>query len=101
MEQPPIINSEQYPDRGMFRNYHASGIGFGFRAHQHLFDHTITCTKGSIKLVVDNVETIITPTSDTFTFPKGSLHSVEIAEDGTEFYVEHPETQQMIETTPQ
>jgi hypothetical protein len=90
MEYAHLISSEEHQDRGVNRNYHAAGVGFGFTEHNHPWSHTITCTKGSLKITVDGVDTTITTSSETFVFPEKLLHSVEIMEDGTEFYTEHP-----------
>lgn len=90
MEYAPLISSEEYPDRDVNRNYHAADIGFGFDEHSHPWAHTITCTAGSLKVTVDGTESTITSTSGTFTFPERLLHKIEVLENGTEFYTEHP-----------
>lgn len=84
------INSVENKDNKTLTNYHVDGLGSGFDEHKHEWEHTITCTKGSIKIVENGQETIITPTNGTFTFQKNTKHSVEVLEDGTEFYTVHP-----------
>jgi len=90
MEYAPLISAEEYPERNVNRHYHAANTGFGFDPHKHAWNHTLTCTKGSLKITVDGVVTNVTPESGTFTFPERLLHEVEVMSDGTEFYTEHP-----------
>lgn len=90
MEYAPMLSEEFHKDRGVMRNYHAAGIGFGFDPHKHHWSHTVTCTKGSLKAVVNSTETILVPGDAPFELPAKSLHSMEVLEEGTEFYTEHP-----------
>lgn len=90
MEYAPLISSEPQEESGMVRNCHAAGVGFGFDAHKHPWSHTVVCTAGSLKITVDGVETTIVAGDEPFEMPGRSLHSMEVLEDGTEFYTEHP-----------
>jgi quercetin dioxygenase-like cupin family protein len=93
MEYAPMIRTDNDVTNKLHINYHTANIGQGFDPHMHEepdHHHTITCTAGSLKLTVDGVETTITTESGTFTFPQGTLHSVEALADGTEFTTTHP-----------
>lgn len=94
MEYAPLISTEQLTDAeagtDVMRNCHTGNIGHGFITHSHPWSHTVTCTQGSVKVTVDGVEITLTPESEAFTMPETSLHSLEVLEDGTEFFTEHP-----------
>lgn len=94
MEYAPIVSEEHITDEeagiDVMRNHHAAGVGFGFNEHKHPWSHTVTCTQGSIKVIVEGVETTLTPGSEAFTMPGTALHSLEVLEENTEFYTEHP-----------
>lgn len=93
MKYPAPVRMEDDVDNKAHVNYHVANIGEGFDPHVHEEEghgHTVTCTVGSLKVVVDGVETNLTPESGAFTMPQGSLHSVEVTTDGTEFFTVHP-----------
>jgi hypothetical protein len=93
MEYAPLIRVEDDVPNKSHVNHHKANIGQGFDPHKHEgenYQHTITCTVGSLKLTVDGVDTNITPESGAFTFLHGTLHSVEVMADNTEFFTVHP-----------
>lgn len=93
MEYAPLISTEDDVGNKTHINYHKADAGQGFDAHTHDEEghhHTVTCTVGSLKVVADGIETLLTPESGAYTFPQGSLHSVEVTADGTEFFTVHP-----------
>jgi quercetin dioxygenase-like cupin family protein len=89
-EYAPIVHEELCEENTKVKIFHTGNIGQGFNEHEHEWDHTLTCTKGSVKIFDDGQETIVKANDDTYTFLKGFKHYVEVLEDGTEFYTIHP-----------
>ena len=89
-EYAPILRQEVNEEKTEVTYYHSANIGQGFIEHEHEWEHTITCTKGSLKIIDNGQETIVKANDDTYIFQKGLKHSVEVLENETEFYTIHP-----------
>jgi quercetin dioxygenase-like cupin family protein len=89
-EYAPKIREELFEENTKVKIFHTGNIGQGFIEHEHEWEHTITCTKGSLKIFDNGQETIVKANDDTYIFQKGLKHSVEVLENGTEFYTIHP-----------
>ena len=97
MKYANLINSVEDNDAKTLTNYHTDNSGSGFNEHEHEWEHTITCTKGSLKIFENGQEIVLKSNDPTFTFQSNTKHSVEILEDGTEFYTVHPLTTVMTQ----
>jgi quercetin dioxygenase-like cupin family protein len=89
-EYAPIVHDELCEENTKVKYYHTGRIGQGFIEHDHEWEHTITCTKGSLKIYDGGQEYTVKANDDTYVFQKNIKHSVEVLEDGTEFYTIHP-----------
>jgi len=89
MKYAPLISSEYFEEKKILKNYHKADIGFGFDLHEHNYEHTIVCTKGLIKITIDEIDTFVDPNYGIFTFPAKIPHKVEVMENDTSFYTEH------------
>ena len=87
---PRPIRSEDDVKNNITTYYFVEKKGTGFNIHLHSYDHTIICTKGSMRIYHGENVYDIKGGDPAATMTANVWHASENLEDGTEFHIIHP-----------